>query len=149
MSHTLPVMKPELAELLAATDGDEVRVVHARRIITTFTEKLAMCSMCDGTGEFTFAHDVDLALRDALHKPLAGREFTLVKAGTEGDCPRCGGTRFDPEFVAWRCFSELIEIRCREAQRKTGPDRKPHAHCGYRVMLPFDDEAPAELSTED
>jgi hypothetical protein len=125
-------MKPEIAVRLAGSLVAEITTEQAQEIVNEYLAQLARCSACDGTGRFTYGHEITVPI-----DPRAGEPATMAAlAGADGDCPRCGGHGSDPEWVAWRCLSGGDERQCKyEAGRDTLAER--HAHCGLRLILPL------------
>ena len=133
-------MKPDLATRLAAVTADGVSISEAHSIIQEFLAQIIRCPACDDTGSIVVGHNVSIPTVDHLGQSVTD---PLIKAGTVGRCPTCGGTdrkgrtRHDPEYVAWHCFARAAEQECRAA--KDDPTRidEQHAACGYRIVLPL------------
>ena len=119
-------MNRDVAERLAATEDADIRLPQARSLIATFLEKIAICSMCEGAKTFTVPNTVNVP------REGAGFQQVSVKAGEVLGCLMCGGTGYDPKFVAWHCFNRESEATCRNADKSNAL----HAQCGDRVMLP-------------
>jgi hypothetical protein len=133
-------MKRDTAERFAATAVEGVTLDQARLIIREFLTGLALCSMCGGSGEFTFERAMTFELDD-LSAP-GRKDERVVPAGTTAPCPRCRGrydrdAAGDPEFVGWRCVQGSRAIDCHNERARGDEHRAGHAECGYRVFLPL------------
>ena len=135
-------MKREIAERIAATMVEGVTVGQAREIIGSFLTEIARCPVCDGSGEITFARDVQIATTEPGRSPGDGGRF--IQQGTTGTCPLCGSIepnetgRGDPEFVFWYCEKGDSNRNCWIDRDRDGEHRNGHAACGLRVMLPLE-----------
>jgi hypothetical protein len=134
-------MKRDLAERIAATTVEGVTFDQAREIIGAFLTEIARCPVCDGSGEITFARDVQISTTEPGRASGDGRRY--IEKGTVGSCPLCGSTepsesaRGDPEFVAWHCEQGDSNRDCWNDREH--PDRRDsHVSCGLRVMLPLE-----------
>lgn len=110
---------------------------QAKALIDEYLRRLAECSVCDGSGRFSFPLGMEL---DHL-LDRSGNEIRnpYVRAGTPGTCPGCGGKQHDPEFFAWHCFNESKLDRCDNNRDQVTALREEHATCGYRLMILLDD----------
>ncbi|MGO9872681.1 MAG: hypothetical protein ACLPVY_02685 [Acidimicrobiia bacterium] len=137
-------MKREIAERLAASCVDGVSVADARKVINAFLSEIAKCSVCDDQGTLKVAR--------GAHFELAGGGFdqppegSYIEAGKLISCPRCGSRhpeeaalKHDPDWVGWRCYLGFSESDCRGERESDTSDKgwtkRPHAKCGYQVML--------------
>ncbi|MEO6502161.1 MAG: hypothetical protein ABIQ09_09660 [Jatrophihabitantaceae bacterium] len=132
-------MNRDVAERLAATEDADIGLPQVRSLIDTFLEKLAICSMCEGEGHFTFLRTTTLGEDDPNVRAIT------IPEGAGGPCPKCHGTGHDPAFVAWHCFKESRPDHCRSAKKQDRDRSEPHANCGHHVMLPLS-ESPAKPS---
>jgi hypothetical protein len=137
------------AERFAASKFEGVTVDQVRGVIREFLAHLAVCPVCNGTGEITFARSVELRVEEL---PGVGRaRERYVEAGSVATCPACvgddepGAARYDAEHVAWHCTKGDGERECEKAQTDE-KGRAEHADCGYRIMLPT--ESPAAHTTD-
>lgn len=82
-------MRREVAERLAATAVDELRVEHAHAVIGAFLTELAGCQVCAGSGEFTFPRAMELELRDRRGQPVSAGISQGTLRGGGSDRPVC------------------------------------------------------------
>jgi hypothetical protein len=124
----------EEAVWLAAAEVEGVSVEQARDVVAKFLAQVVQCSVCNGTGTFTFLRDFKTAKTHG--KRLGDR---TILAGTTVQCPLCVGERLDPRYIGWHCVREHGYERCAADSRS-----EDHPGCGLRVMLPLPNHPAAE-----
>jgi hypothetical protein len=124
-------MKQDTAERLAATAVKGLSVEDAKAVIQAFLSHIKLCLVCDGTGEFTFSSEIEIA---TMNDP-AQLEDRRIAAGTIVKCPKCGGEGTDPEFVSWSCRHGDRSYDCRHYKDGGSGSNKDHVDCGYRITL--------------
>lgn len=138
--NTLSAMKRDIAERFAATAVDRLSLDEARKVVEEFLLSLARCSMCGGSGEFTFGRDVRFQVVDPFRSQA--KEERVIPDGTRTPCPACRGSEGneapgDPEFVAWHCLSGDRDDDCHAMKRRADDLGDSHASCGWRIVLPL------------
>lgn len=129
-------MRREIAERLAASKVPGIDVEQVRLILDEFFSQLAVCSVCGGSGVFTYDRRTTVTVATGN----GGTEPRSIPKGMKLPCPRCvmsGSPRTDPDFVAWVCLDDQTSLSCRNEPRNLEPE-PDHSHCGLRLFLPFD-----------
>jgi len=144
-------MKREIAERLAASCVDGVSIADAVKVINAFVSEIAKCSVCDGQGTVKVARGAHFKLAGVGAGFDQPPEGSYIEAGNVISCPRCGSRHFaeealkhDPDWVGWRCYLGFSESACRAERENEASDKvwtqRPHAKCGYQVMLPLESD---------
>lgn len=127
-------MKPEIAARLAGSLVAEIGTEQVQIIIDEYLLQLTRCPACDGTGTFVYQRDVSVPI-----DPRPGDSpKAIARVGATGDCPRCGGSGRDPDWVVWHCFAGSDERQCKyESAREPMSER--HVDCGLRLTMRVDE----------
>ena len=132
-------MKRDIALRFAATVDELTTLDQVRSILREFFARLAVCPVCDDTGEVTLRNGVEVPV---VVGGVGGAVPGWIEAGSTSLCPHCGGPnedgsiRGDPDYVAWRCVLGTTEHDCQTLrQTDSGSARIAHSDCGYQIML--------------